>query len=60
MVQTIDDNDLCQMFALRRKWLPHETDDEKSLARAIWIEKKHWENMAVAMANGTAKAFAGK
>ncbi|MFL7010949.1 DUF6890 family protein [Enterovibrio norvegicus] len=47
------------MLTWRRKWLPLESDDEISLARATWLEKTYWENMAAAMANGTAKAFTG-
>ncbi|MGX9517976.1 DUF6890 family protein [Vibrio sonorensis] len=47
------------MYALRRKWLPHEPDTEMSLAQAVWLEKQHWDNTAISNANGTAKAFAG-
>ncbi|WP_434357417.1 hypothetical protein NF212_16210 [Parasalinivibrio latis] len=47
------------MMAYRRKWLPGEPDDEQSLARAVWLEKQYWENMAAVVANGTAKAFTG-
>ncbi|WP_422386139.1 DUF6890 family protein [Enterovibrio norvegicus] len=47
------------MYALRRKWLPHEPDTEKSLAQAVWLEKQYWQNMSAAMTNGTAKAFTG-
>ncbi|WP_370737959.1 MULTISPECIES: DUF6890 family protein [Photobacterium] len=45
------------MLAWRRKWLPSENDSEANLARAVWLEKNHWENMAIATANGVAKAF---
>ncbi|MGL1097547.1 hypothetical protein ABMX80_07860 [Vibrio vulnificus] len=47
------------MLIWRRKWLPNEPDDEASLARAVWLEKKHWENLTTATANGVAKAFSG-
>ncbi|CAH8242132.1 DUF6890 family protein [Vibrio sp. TRT 21S02] len=47
------------MYTLRKKWLPHEPDTEKTLAQAVWLEKKYWEDMSSAMTNGTARAFTG-
>ncbi|WP_152630812.1 DUF6890 family protein [Photobacterium angustum] len=57
MVKALDHNDLGQMLAFRRKWLPSEDDSESNLARAVWLEKSYWKNMQVATANGVAKAF---
>ena len=48
------------MFTLRQKWLPHEPDNEKSLARGMWLEKLFWANMSSAISNGIAKALNGK
>ncbi|ADT87631.1 DUF6890 family protein [Vibrio furnissii] len=47
------------MLIWRRKWLPGEQDDETSIARAVWLEKKYWENLTASTANGVAKAFSG-
>lgn len=47
------------MLALRRHYLPHEPDDEEALARAIWLDKQHWNNTGNAIAAGIAKAFNG-
>ncbi|MBS4719602.1 hypothetical protein J4G62_04970 [Aeromonas caviae] len=47
------------MLALRRYYLPHEEDDLDSLARAIWLDKKHRESNAAAVAEGIAKALNG-
>ncbi|HCE5112906.1 TPA: hypothetical protein NKO82_004554 [Vibrio parahaemolyticus] len=55
----MDSQELEQMLAWRRKWLPSETDSEENLARAIWLEQQYWEKMQVATANGVAKAFSG-
>ncbi|MGF1761357.1 hypothetical protein L4D76_26270 [Photobacterium sagamiensis] len=48
------------MMAWRRKWLPHEPDDETNLAYAIWLENTYWENMEAVTTGGVAKAFRGK
>lgn len=58
-MRSLESSDLLQMYALRRKWLPHEPDTEINIARALVLEKQYWENMSAAMANGTAKAFTG-
>lgn len=57
MVTALDRNDFGKMLTWRRKWLPSESDSDANLARAVWLEKNHWENMAIATANGVAKAF---
>ncbi|UXI00428.1 DUF6890 family protein [Photobacterium sp. TY1-4] len=48
------------MLAWRRKWLPNATDEPADLARAIWLEREYWNNMAAVTANGVAKAFSHK
>ncbi|WP_419555453.1 DUF6890 family protein [Photobacterium arenosum] len=58
-VTALDNSDLAQLLAFRRKWLPGEPDDENSLAQAAWLEKRYWENMAAVMASGVSKAFSG-
>ncbi|WP_445399960.1 DUF6890 family protein [Zobellella sp. An-6] len=47
------------MLALRRHYLPHEPDDEEALARAIWLDRKHWEHTANAITAGISKAVNG-
>ncbi|WP_376708371.1 DUF6890 family protein [Shewanella surugensis] len=48
------------MLTLRRYWLPHEDDEPRSLARALWLQKQHSETLTIATANGINKAFGGK
>ncbi|WP_406568306.1 DUF6890 family protein [Aeromonas caviae] len=57
--EAIERNQLEQVLALRRYYLPHEDDDLDSLARAMWIDKHHRESNAAAVAEGIAKAFNG-
>ncbi|MGF1717817.1 hypothetical protein L4D08_23430 [Photobacterium chitinilyticum] len=45
------------MLTWRRKWLPGESDSTENLARAVWLEKEYWENMAAVTANGVDRAF---
>ncbi len=30
------------------------------MARALWMEKEHWQRMQKVVANGVAKAFSGR
>ncbi|EPR43141.1 hypothetical protein dsx2_2501 [Desulfovibrio sp. X2] len=48
-----------QYAALSRRWFPSRAVDSESMAEALFLEKDHWEKMAVAVANGIAKAFRG-
>ncbi|WP_423055887.1 DUF6890 family protein [Aeromonas salmonicida] len=57
--EAIDNNQLEQVLALRRHYLPHENDDLDSLARAIWLDKYHAQRDARAVAEGIAAAFNG-
>ncbi|WP_440583767.1 DUF6890 family protein [Xenorhabdus bovienii] len=45
---------------LRRHYLPTENDNTESLARAIWLDNRHWEYARIATANGIALAFKGE
>ncbi|WP_414970530.1 DUF6890 family protein [Serratia marcescens] len=56
----MDDNQLEQLLTLRRRYLPGEPDDDESLARALWLDNLYWQNMAIAVNNGIAKAFKGE
>lgn len=49
-----------QLFALRRHYLPQETDDDESLARASWLDNRYWKYMGIAVNNGIAQAFKGE
>ncbi|EAQ66464.1 hypothetical protein MED121_07265 [Marinomonas sp. MED121] len=42
------------------RWLPHEDDEPESLGRALWLEEREMNRETAAIANGIAKAFAGK
>ncbi|WP_172449194.1 DUF6890 family protein [Bowmanella denitrificans] len=46
------------MLALRAKWLPHSNDDD-DLGTALYLENQYWQNMAISVANGIAKAMKG-
>ncbi len=48
------------MLTFRRHYLPHEEDDEQSIARALWLHKHHFETLEIITANGVGKAFNGK
>ncbi|WP_425589744.1 DUF6890 family protein [Salinivibrio sp. SS3] len=58
-VAAIEHSDLAKLLTYRRKWLPHGEDNERDIARAMWLEKEYWQNMATATANGIAKGFTG-
>ncbi|WET40518.1 DUF6890 family protein [Citrobacter enshiensis] len=53
-------NGLEQYLALRRYYLPHENDDEESIARAIWLDEYFAETRANKTAEGIAIALTGK
>ncbi|WP_390903034.1 MULTISPECIES: DUF6890 family protein [Serratia] len=59
-VKAIESNELEQLFALRRHYLPQETDDDESLARASWLDNRYWKYMGIAVNNGIAQAFKGE
>jgi hypothetical protein len=42
------------------RWLPHGDDEPESLGRALWLEGREINRETAAIANGIAKAFAGK
>ncbi|MDR9767693.1 hypothetical protein RJP56_16650 [Shewanella baltica] len=48
------------MFIMRRHYLPHESDDEQSLARACWLMKRQREDLEAIVTNAICKAFGGK
>ncbi|WP_416359036.1 DUF6890 family protein [Atlantibacter subterraneus] len=45
---------------LRRHYLPNENDDPESLARAVWLDNRYWDNYRIAVANGIALAIKGE
>lgn len=47
------------MLILRRYYLPHENDEIASLARAVWLDNRFWDNTRAAIANGIGLAFKG-
>jgi hypothetical protein len=53
------ENGAAQLVALSRKWFPGRAVDAEAMAEALWLERDHWEKMAVAVCNGIAKAFNG-
>lgn len=53
----MENNGLEQMLTLRRYYLPDADDSEQSLARAVWLDNRYWENFSVSVANGIAKIF---
>ncbi|MGM1188863.1 MULTISPECIES: DUF6890 family protein [Serratia] len=55
----MEENQLEQLLILRRQYLPGEPDDPESLARAMWLDNRYWQNMAIAVNNGIGKAFKG-
>ncbi|WP_420896624.1 DUF6890 family protein [Kosakonia radicincitans] len=44
---------------MRRHYLPQGNDNIDDIAAAIWLDNRHWEYMATAVANGIGKAFKG-
>jgi len=40
--------------------LPHENDDETSLARAAWLMKRQREDLETIVINAVSKAFSSK
>ncbi|TCJ98833.1 hypothetical protein EV694_1260 [Volucribacter psittacicida] len=56
-MENIESNGLSQAIALRKHYLPHEDDSDINLARAIWLNKQYFENLATAVASGIAKVF---
>ncbi|WP_414060284.1 DUF6890 family protein [Rahnella inusitata] len=56
----MESNGLEQYLILRRHYLPHENDDPENLARAVWLDNRHWEYHRIAVANGIALAFKGE
>ncbi|WP_423811283.1 DUF6890 family protein [Pseudoalteromonas nigrifaciens] len=60
LIDSIDSNQLEQLFILRRHFLPYEQDDEHNLARAGWLYKNQRENLENIITNAVCKAFGGK
>ncbi|EJP0286017.1 hypothetical protein NVA10_003339 [Salmonella enterica] len=52
-------NALEQYLAMRRYYLPHEADDEESIARALWLDEYFAQTRASKTAEGIAIAFNG-
>ncbi|MDK9635072.1 DUF6890 family protein [Enterobacter hormaechei] len=52
-------NGLEQYLALRRYYLPHEPDDEESIARALWLDEYFARTRANKTAEGIAIALNG-
>lgn len=51
-----------QLDVLAMHYLPHipATDrDEYTLGAALWLEKRYWQQMEIAVANGIGLAFGG-
>jgi hypothetical protein len=44
---------------LTKHWLPGQPIDEQTMAEALWLDQRHWNNTTAAIANGIAKAFNG-
>jgi hypothetical protein len=42
-----------------KHWLPGEPVTAETMAEAMWLDKRHWENLSAAVTNGIAKAFNG-
>ncbi|HIF7265833.1 TPA: DUF6890 family protein [Yersinia enterocolitica] len=55
----MENNDIEQFLILRRHYLPHENDDIESLARAVWLDNRYWDNTRISIANGIGLAFKG-
>lgn len=47
-------------MVLRRHYLPDEPDSDENYARALWMDKHHWENFQRAVAGGVALAWNGE
>ncbi|WP_409945059.1 MULTISPECIES: DUF6890 family protein [Yersinia] len=55
----MESNSIEQFLILRRHYLPHENDEIDSLARAVWLDNRYWENTRISIANGIGLAFKG-
>ncbi|MGZ4994171.1 MAG: DUF6890 family protein [Methylobacter sp.] len=44
---------------MTKHWLPGQPVTEQTMAEALWLDQRHWNNTKVAIANGIAKAFDG-
>ncbi|CDF98009.1 DUF6890 family protein [Avibacterium paragallinarum] len=56
-MERLEQNGYAQAIALRMHYLPHADNHPQNLARALWLDKRHWENMANTVANGISKCF---
>lgn len=56
-MDAIDGNGLSQAIALRMHYLPDFDDSEINLARALWLHKQYFDNLANAVAVGASKLF---
>ncbi|QNS16252.1 DUF6890 family protein [Mannheimia glucosida] len=56
-MNAIEGNGLSQAIALRMHYLPHADNSEYNLARAIWLNKQYFENLANSVSTGIAQCF---
>ncbi|HGO5853304.1 TPA: hypothetical protein ACK3JH_000140 [Mannheimia haemolytica] len=56
-MNAIESNGLSQAIALRMHYLPHADNSEYNLARAIWLNKQYFENLANSVSTGIAQCF---
>jgi hypothetical protein len=53
----MSENPVAHWQALRRQWLPLEDDTPETWATALYLDRRHWENMNHAVAVGISKVF---
>ncbi|WP_411705688.1 DUF6890 family protein [Edaphovirga cremea] len=49
-----------QYLTLRRHYLPHESDDALSMARALWLAEYFYKRGANSVTAGVNQAFGGE
>lgn len=47
-------------MVLRRHYLPAEPDSDESYARALWLDRRYWENHKHTVAGGIVLAWEGE
>ncbi len=47
-------------MALRCHYLPMEQDSDESYARALWLDRRYWENLRYSVAGGIVLAWEGE
>ncbi|WP_372086208.1 DUF6890 family protein [Vibrio amylolyticus] len=53
----MDENGIEQAFTLRQHYFPNGEDDEQTLARAMWLDKRELKRTEVAVQNAIANLF---